>query len=200
MDLVATVSSELALELPAGPYATAVLPCGVNLERFREIPREQARRALELDPDEPLLLFPADPARRVKRFDLATQLAAGTRLLTLGRCDPAHVPLMINAANAVLVPSDNEGFGLSVLEALACDVPVLATPVGMHAEALDGVAGTLCAPYDRERWQAALEPLLAAADPRVEGRARAERYSSHVMAERVLAAWRALLAGAAANG
>jgi glycosyltransferase involved in cell wall biosynthesis len=116
------------------------------------------------------------------------------RLLTLGSTVPDHVTLAINAANAVLVPSDAEGFGLAVLEALACDVPVLATPTGVHAEALSGIAGTLCAPYDRDRWAAALAPALANADPRVAGRARAAEYSSERMAERVAAAWRTLLA------
>jgi glycosyltransferase involved in cell wall biosynthesis len=105
---------------------------------------------------------------------------------------PDHVTLAINAANAVIVPSDAEGYGLAVLEALACDVPVLATPVGVHAAALDGVAGTLCAPYERERWASALAPLLAAEDPRIEGRARAGEYSSDLMAERVAAAWHSL--------
>ncbi len=52
-------------------------------------------------------------------------------LLALGNVPPSDVPLCVNAANAVLVPSEREGFGLGVLEALACDVPVLATPVGI---------------------------------------------------------------------
>jgi glycosyltransferase involved in cell wall biosynthesis len=81
-----------------------------------------------------------------------------------------------------------------VLEALACDVPVLATPVGVHAEALAGIAGTLCAPYDRDLWAAALAPVLADPDPRVAGRARAAEFSSERMAERVATAWRSLLA------
>ena len=115
----------------------------------------------------------------------------GVQLLTLGGVDPARVPLWINAANAVLVPSEREGFGLSVLEALACDVPVLATPVGIHAEALADLPGTLCAPFERATWRAALQGPLAASDPRVDGRARAEHYSARHMAERVAAAWRA---------
>jgi glycosyltransferase involved in cell wall biosynthesis len=105
---------------------------------------------------------------------------------------PDHVTLAINAANAVLVPSDAEGYGLAVLEALACDVPVLATPVGIHPEALAGIAGTLCAPYDRDRWAAALAPALAQRDPRIAGRARAGAFSSELMAARVVEAWRAL--------
>ena len=64
------------------------------------------------------------------------------------------MPLWVNAANAVLVPSEREGFGLAVLEALACDVPVLATPVGITPEALEGIAGTLCAPFDAAAWRA----------------------------------------------
>jgi hypothetical protein len=39
-----------------------------------------------------------------------------------------------------------------------------------------------------------LAPLVAADDPRVDGRSTAERFSSDRMAERVLEAWRGLLA------
>ena len=152
----------------------AVLPCGVDLERFRPIDRAEARRRLGLDPDAPYLLFPADPARPEKRYDRALAVAGDVPLLTLGDVAPEQVPLWVNAANAVLVPSEREGFGLAVLEALACDVPVLATPVGIAPEALAGVAGTLCAPFDPERWRAALAPHLAAATRGSQGRARAE--------------------------
>jgi len=123
-------------------------------------------------------------------------VAADTPLLTLGAVAPQDVPLWINAANAVLVPSDAEGFGLAVLEALACDVPVLATDVGIHPLALRDLPGTWCGPYDREHWRTALAPHLAAPDPRVDGRDRAELFSARRMAERVLVVWRALLADA----
>jgi glycosyltransferase involved in cell wall biosynthesis len=191
LDLVAAVSPELAREVPGagGRRRVAVLPCGVDLDRFAPIPRAEARTRLGLPADEPCLLFPADPARPSKRFDRAQEIAEGTRLLTLGRVHPFEVPLYVNAASAVLVPSEQEGFGLAVLEALACDVPVLATPLGIHPTALDGIEGTLCAPYDRATWRTALEPHLNAAEPRVDGRARAELWSARKMARRVLRAW-----------
>jgi glycosyltransferase involved in cell wall biosynthesis len=195
LDLVAAVSPELAREVPGagGRRRVAVLPCGVDLDRFAPIPRAEARQRLGLPPDEPCVLFSADPARPSKRFDRAQEIAEGTRLLTLGRVHPFEVPLYVNAANAVLVPSEQEGFGLAALEALACDVPVLATPLGIHPSALDGVEGTLCAPYDRATWRAALEPHLRAAEPRVNGRARAELWSARKMARRVLRAWSEVL-------
>lgn len=193
-DLVAAVSEDLAAELDRP--GVRVLPCGISLERFHPIAREEARTRLGLAPDRPLLLLPADPARAVKRADRARELAAdaGVRLATLGATAPDEVALWMNAASAVLVPSDAEGFGLVALEALACDVPVLATPVGIHPEALLGIEGTLCAPYDRASWGAALDAILAAGEPRVAGRERAASWSADAMALRVAAAWREIVA------
>jgi glycosyltransferase involved in cell wall biosynthesis len=195
VSLAATVSASLAQRVPgAGTRRrVAVLPCGVDLERFRPLPRVDARRRLGLDPDGPLLLFPADPARAEKRFDRAQAVAGDVPLLTLVDVPPAEVPYWVNAANAVLVPSEREGFGLAVLEALACDVPVLATPVGIAPLALDGIAGAHCGPFGAEAWRTAVAPHLAAADPRVAGRARADLFSADRMAERVAVAWRTVL-------
>jgi teichuronic acid biosynthesis glycosyltransferase TuaC len=197
IDLLAAVSSSLALELP-GSKARAraqVLPCGVDLERFYPISRSRARGELGLDQVKPYLLFAADPARAIKRYDLALELARAVdvELLVLGGVDPAQAPLWFNAVNAVLMPSGHEGFGLAVLEALACDVPVLATPVGNHPDALRGVAGTLCAPFQLDAWREALVPHLSETESRIQGRAHAEPFSAPRMAERVAAAWRTAL-------
>jgi glycosyltransferase involved in cell wall biosynthesis len=194
VDVLGAASPALAAELPgAASRRVQVLPCGVDLERFRPLPRASARRALGLDPEREYLLFPADPSRQEKRHDRALSVAGDVPLLTLGGIDPAEVPQWINAANALLVPSEREGFGLAVLEALACDVPVLATPVGIHPEVLDRTPGVLCEPFDVARWRQALAPHLAAPDPRVPGRARAEPYSTARLAERVEQAWRSAL-------
>jgi teichuronic acid biosynthesis glycosyltransferase TuaC len=197
IDLLAAASAPLVQQLPgrAARRRAQVLPCGVDLDRFRRLDRAGARRELGLEPGLPYLLFPADPARTEKRYDRALALARASEveLLTLGGVEPARVATWINAANAVIVPSEREGFGLAVLEALACEVPVLATPVGIHPEALSGLSGALCAPFELSSWRAALAPHLRATDPRVDGRARAERFSSREMAARVAGAWRASL-------
>jgi glycosyltransferase involved in cell wall biosynthesis len=193
-DLIATVSSTLARELPRGAVSrrAVVLPCGVDTGRFRPISRTEARAALGLNPDGPYLLFPADPRRAEKRHDRALAVAGDVPLLTLGDVDPLHVPTWVNAANAVLVPSEREGFGLAVLEALACEVPVLATPVGIAPLALSGIAGSVCSAFDAGTWRAAVAPHLADPDPRVDGRGRAELFSAARMAARVAAAWHGL--------
>ena len=172
----------------------AVLPVGIDTSRFRPIPRREARERLGLDPDEPCLLFPHDPSRPLKGFERAQEAAGDTRLLEMGNVAPDEVPYWINAANAVLVPSLDEGFGLSVIEALACGVPALGTPVGIHPVALGGIAGAHCLDWEPGAWRAALEPILADPDPRVDGTARAELFSADRMAARVVAAYRDIAA------
>src|SRR5215203_6405384 len=197
--LPATVSHPFSRNLPGAgsKRRVAVLPVGIALDRFRPIPRVEARARLGLDPTGPYLLFPHDPVRPLKRFDRAREAAGDVPLLTLGGVPAEEVPYWINAANAVVVPSQDEGMGLAVIEASACDVPALGTPVGAHPIALAGIEGSACLEWDPERWREALAPHVAAADPRVDGRHAAERFSADRMAARVVAAWRALLDEAA---
>jgi len=200
-EIVGVASADLGRRVPKWALKrgrqTEVLPCGVDLKRFQPFPRAEARAALRLKPDGRYLLFPADPARGEKRFDLATLLARTVKaeLLSLGNVAPEQVPLYVNAANAVVITSDREGFGLACLEALACDVAVLSTPHGIAPEALVGLDGCLCEPFSLSSWRLAAETQLVAEDPVIAGRERAARYSASAMAERVLASWKAGLDG-----
>jgi glycosyltransferase involved in cell wall biosynthesis len=201
LDLAAVVSSALFVEEAGRPglplrHGSAVLPCGPDLTRFGAVSRQDARRELGLDSGGRYLLFPADPGRPEKRADRARRLAeaCNAELLAGGSIDPRQMKLWINAANAVLVTSDYEGFGMVCLEALACEVPVLSTPVGIAPFVLDGLAGTLCAPFDVEAWAAAAAPHLESADPRVPGASRARALSAERTAERTIEAYRDVLA------
>ena len=201
IDLTAVVSAALFVEENGRPglpllHGSAVLPCGPDLGRFGPLPRAEARRELDLDPDGRYLLFPANPARPEKRADRARELAeaCSAELLSGGAIEPDRMRLWINAANAVLVTSDYEGLGMICIEALACRVPVLSTPVGIAPFILDGIEGTLCAEYDVAAWKAAVMPHLEAPDPRVDGAARAAWLSSARTAERTIEAYRDVLA------
>lgn len=176
----------------------AVLPCGPDLDRFEPMPMADARVRLGLDRDGRYLLFPADPARPEKRVDLARALAAraGATLLEGGGIDPDEMPLWMSAANAVLITSLYEGFGLACLEALACARPVLTTPVGIAPFATAGLEGVLCANFDLDHWSDFLESLMRSGDFEVSGGRRAAgRFGAKRMAERVLVAYEEVLDG-----
>ena len=202
LDLVAGVSRALFAPesgrpgLPRRRGVTAVLPCGADLERFRSTSRREARERLGLDPDGRYLLFPASPSRQVKRHDRALEVArlAEAELLTGGSIEAERMPDWVNAASAMLVTSDNEGFGLVAVEALACDVAVLSTPVGVARGLLRGIEGCLVEPFDAARWADLARHHLDHPDARVAGRERARWFSADLMAERVLVAYRELLA------
>jgi teichuronic acid biosynthesis glycosyltransferase TuaC len=207
VDLVAGASRALFAPesdrpgLPKPPGASAVLPCGADLERFRPAPRAEARRRLGLEPDGRYLLFPAATFRPEKRYDRAREVArlAGAELLTGGAIEAERMPDWVNAASAVLVPSENEGFGLVAVEALACDVPVLSTPVGVAPALLGGIDGCLAERFDSQRWAQLARDHLEAPDPRVAGRQRARWFSAGLMAERALVAYREVLGSAASD-
>lgn len=179
----------------------AVLPCGVDLRRFRPLPRAEARGRLGLDPEGRYLLFPADPGRRVKRHDRALEVArrSDAELLSTAEIEPERMPDYVNAAAAVLVTSESEGFGLAALEALACRVPVLSTPVGVAPLALAGVEGSLMAPFEPEAWARAARIQLESEDPRVDPGAIPFLFSAERMAERVVAAYRGVVDGRSAD-
>ncbi|MBK5109737.1 MAG: glycosyltransferase [Thermoleophilia bacterium] len=177
--------------LALSPGRNAVLPCGADLSRFGPVDRGEARERLGLDPDSRYLFFPADPGRPEKRFDRAREVAdrTGATLLSGGGIDPEEMSLWFNAANAVLVTSDYEGFGLACLESLACDVPVISTPVGIAPHVLGALPNSLCAEFEPEVWSEFAAGLLKEGDPRTPGRARAESLSARRMADRVALAY-----------
>lgn len=178
--------------LPRHPGRSAVLPCGIDVERFRPIPQARARDELGLEAGGRYLLFPASPSRPVKRHDRAAELArrVDAELLTLGSIPPDEVPTWVNAASAVVITSDNEGFGMAAVEALACEVPVLSTPVGAIPFLLSGLPGCHLGEFDSTDWEAPARACLDGTATPVGARRRALGFGSTPLAERVLAVYR----------
>lgn len=173
---------------------TAVLPCGADFGRFKPVDRASARAEAGLDPDGRYLFFPADPARRVKRHDLAAEVArlAGAELLSAGALSPEQMAGRINAADAVLITSDNEGFGLAAVEAMACETPVIARPLGAIPAIAAGAPGCFVGEFDAGDW--ARHAREAAESARPEGlRERAFWLSAEHTARRVLRAYEELI-------
>jgi N-acetyl-alpha-D-glucosaminyl L-malate synthase BshA len=73
----------------------------------------------------------------------------------------------LSAADLFLLPSEQESFGLAALEAMACEVPVVASRVGGLPEVIDdGRTGYLCAPEDLDGMAERGVALLADRDLR----------------------------------
>jgi glycosyltransferase involved in cell wall biosynthesis len=109
-----------------------------------------------------------------------------------GYVPAADLPLLYSAATAAVVPSVYEGFGLPVLEAMACGTPVAASQASSLPE-VGGGAARYFDPYDVGAIAAALRAVCTDADLRAEmraqGLAQAARFSWARAAEETMAVY-----------
>jgi teichuronic acid biosynthesis glycosyltransferase TuaC len=122
-----------------------VIPDGVDRSQFSPADRDESRRKLGWPLDEVTVIWVGrrDPVKRLGLAEQATALAAnevkGLRLRVLSAVPPAEMPLHYNAADCLIHTSASEGSPNVIKEALACNLPVVATPAGDIAELLAGV-------------------------------------------------------------
>jgi glycosyltransferase involved in cell wall biosynthesis len=118
----------------------------------------------------------------------------------VGRIDPAEIPAELARADVLVQASKYEPFGLTVGEALAAGVPVVATSEVGAIEQVDRAVVAEVAPGDVEGLAAAVSDMLERLErdaPRIRGRARAEaerRFAPEIVCEQVSEALLALLA------
>jgi glycosyltransferase involved in cell wall biosynthesis len=123
------------------------------------------------------------------------RLGIGDALLQPPKLDRATLAGLYRRAQAVLVPSEAEGFGLPVIEALACGAPVVASDIPVLRE-VGGAACTWCPMGQVDAWVEALDALLSArrpAPPRAARLERASHYTWQAHARTVLAAYQRLV-------
>lgn len=178
-----------------GVAGARVIPNGVDRRLFRPASRPAARARLGLPPDVRIILFTASSIRRNPWKDYATLRAAiarvaervRTRLLflalgdsgrpeTIGATELRFVPFTrdeiavadhYHAADVFLHAAKADTFPLTVLEAMACGLPVVATAVGGIPEQVeDGQTGLLVAKGDAEALAARTVTLLESDEAR----------------------------------
>jgi teichuronic acid biosynthesis glycosyltransferase TuaC len=144
-----TKSEQMALKLPGSARRrNHVIPNGVDLEMFKRVDQAVARAQLGWAPDEKTALFVGNPSIERKNYALAerafglaaTQLPS-LRLRVARGVAPDQMPIWMSAADALIHPSWSEGSPNVVKEAMACELPIVATPVGDVPERLRGVPG-----------------------------------------------------------
>ena len=169
-----------------------------RLERLKGV--ELAIRALALlrdrDHDDVRLIVlgedsrEGDESEKERLKEIATQLAVRDRVDFVGSVAHHELPYFYAAADACVMPSYSESFGLVGLEAQACGCPVVASAVpGLRSVVRDGVSGYLIEGHDPALYAERIGRLLA--DPELaqqmgrRGRLLAQRFSWTRTADRL---------------
>lgn len=161
------------LEVPA--ERVAVTPLGVDPAWFTaRPPGDHLRKRLGLPEQYLLFVGAAGPRKRLdwllKAHEAAPDLpplvlagpghtTASDRVRPLGYLSDVDLRNVVAGASALVLPSRDEGFGLPVLEAMACDVPVICSDVPALREVAGGHA-TLVPFDDLEALRVALNAAL----------------------------------------
>jgi len=166
----------------AGVADPLALPLGVDVEMFRPdgADPEGLRKRLGLMPEHRLLVFAGRPARE-KRVDVLVDaverlgdpyvlLLVGARSATLAprnvielpyEAEPAQLAALLASCDAFVHANDSEPFGLIVLEAMACGLPVVGVASGGVGESVDDSVGSLAPRSTAADFAEAIEDLFA---------------------------------------
>jgi glycosyltransferase involved in cell wall biosynthesis len=135
-------------------------------------------------PDGPPLLLAG--AKGWGSASLRRRIQRTPRVRYVGRLQRAQLVEILQGALAFVYPSLYEGFGLPVLEAMACGIPVITSDSSSLPEVI-GDAGIQVNPRHTEQLTSALKRLIRDPDLRAElgelGRRRATRFSWPLAAE-----------------
>lgn len=178
--------ADIAARLPAGTRETTRRSLGLAADEpcllmaARIVPakgHDTALRALACLVDKPWTLLVAgdhhgDLGPQMQA--LAQELGIAGRVRFLGLRE--DVPALMAASDLLLAPSRREALSLTLLEASACGLPIVATRVGGIGEVVEeGASGFLVAPDDPPALAAALAPLLTDSALRARCGARARQ-------------------------
>jgi glycosyltransferase involved in cell wall biosynthesis len=203
-----------------------LIPNGVNTDVFHPRDRRCVRDVLGISQDALVVLFVAEPIHRpIKGFALLAQALEricrehkNLLLVSVGSGNPPlelQVPYMnlgplrderllssaYSAADMFVLPSRQENFPLTVLEAMACGTPVVGSAVGGVIDMVrPGVTGALFPPQDAAALASAISSMCENADKRAEMAANSRRiaveeYSVDVQLKQHVELYERILAG-----
>jgi glycosyltransferase involved in cell wall biosynthesis len=188
--------TELEAKVPEARGKTAVVNCGVDLERFAPSP----------PPDGPTrflcigaLTDRKNVARLANAFarvgegsltyvgegPLRAELEGRAGVHLAGRVPHEEVPARIADAHVVCQPSLLEPFGQALLEAMACERSVVATRIGGPPEFVTPDAGVLVDPMDEGSIATGLAGAAALPRPNSAARVAAAEHDVNRQAERI---------------
>ncbi len=122
----------------------ALVPCGINLNDYPQMDKNQARESLGWESNRHFILFSGAFDNQIKNAPLAQSAVNqldNTSLVELKGFSRPQVAQLMNAADALVMTSFTEGSPQVIKEAMACGCPIVSVDVGDVKEITDGIDG-----------------------------------------------------------
>lgn len=176
------------IESPFFLYAAITHPHKNHLMLLRAF-----ARVARSHPSVSLVLTGARGAGEAAAIAEVGRLGLSDRVHRLGRIPRADLDMLFRRSVALIFPSQHEGYGLPVAEAMALGCPIIASDAAALPEVVGG-AGVLLDPDDVDGWAVAMERVLDEEGFRSEliaaGLERARTLSPAMTASRLVGAYR----------
>ncbi len=168
-----------------------VIPNGVSFEHFKPMDKFDARKRLNLDNSDTVLLFPANKNRNVKNYKLFDQAVSivkesipDLKIIWFDNIPHEETLYFFNASNAVVLTSIHEGSPNVIKEAMACNIPIVSVDVGDVRQVISGTEGCFIAAHDAP--DLANKILKVLEFDRTKGRENVNHLDSNLIAAKII--------------
>ena len=175
------------------------LPNGVDFNYFKPINRNDARRLLSLDLKKKYILFAGNYKIPRKAFGIVKQAVRmlhgkneSIEILLAYGLPHKQIPLFMNAANVLTLPSISEGSPNVIKEAMACNLPIVSTDVGDVRDIISDVEGCMIVDRTPDAFAGAIQKILSTVD-RTNGREAINSLRIEKIAVRLIQFYKTLL-------
>jgi teichuronic acid biosynthesis glycosyltransferase TuaC len=182
----------MAMKRILGKENIEVIPNGVNLDKFKPMNRAEAREKLGWNEGKYVLFVSVFNSNNFqKNSRLAEESMAVVNevqkasLISLHNIDNSLMPTYYSAADCLLITSRWEGSPNAVKEAMACNCPIVSTPVGDVPELFDNVEGNHITDFNKKDIAAKILQVISKSE-RTRGREKILQLSDKIINKRII--------------
>ncbi len=185
-----TIVKSKDMYLSLGIKDVYIVPNGVDLDRFRSISKDIALKEVGWSDKKRHILFTSNPDRVEKNFTLAKKAFEYINdnnlvLHYLKNIPNDRVPYYYNASDVIILTSFWEGSPNAIKEAMACNVPIVSTPVGDVDEVLSNTKGCYISTFDYRDFASDIKRALEFGK-KTDGREAIKHLKSEIIAKKII--------------
>ncbi len=193
-----TIVKSERMKLHLGVSKVHIIPNGVDFSRFSDKNHTESLNKLGWDKSKKHILFPADPKRPEKDFNLAEKVFKNLEynnceLHTIVNIPNQDMPYYYTAADLVLFTSKREGSPNVIKEAMACSCPIITTDVGDVRDTIKNTNYCYICSRNHYEIRSKVDYIISQKRVRTNGNDNIKHLNETVIADKIITIYNSLL-------